>query len=247
MAPPPPASALIVVQVTRVARVTGATPLGETLPNPNQTDRKYQLFGTDLGILWDCGQGEVMAAFGDSYGRGWGGDGGGPGNADWRSNVLALSRDDDPAKGLVFTTMTQDRSGHAKELIASRKDDAEATSIPTGGITVGTRHYMTYMSVHRWGLPGLWRDLGKTVLFVTHDLDEAAALGDRCVVFSGRGSGASGCKRSPGTIHAIVPVPLPPGRDPMRLRADPVFQRLTAQLWDMMAPDPDHLPDEAHR
>ncbi len=93
----------------------------------------------------------------------------------------------------------------------------------------------------------LCRDLGKTVLFVTHDLDEAAALGDRCVVFSGRGSGASGCKRSPGTIHAIVPVPLPPGRDPMRLRADPVFQRLTAQLWDMMAPDPDHLPDEAHR
>ena len=28
--------------------------------------------------------------------------------------------------------------------------------------------------------------LGKTVLFVTHDLDEAIALGDRCVVFSGR-------------------------------------------------------------
>lgn len=72
----------------------------------------------------------------------------------------------------------------------------------------------------------LCRDLGKTVLFVTHDLDEAAALGDRCVVFTGR----------PGTIRAIVPIPLPPDRNPMRLRGEPVFQRLTAQLWDMMAP-----------
>ena len=37
----------------------------------------------------------------------------------------------------------------------------------------------------------LSRQLNKTVLFVTHDLDEAAALGDRCVVFSAR----------PGTIR----------------------------------------------
>lgn len=157
LTPPPPTSALTVMQVTRMARVTGATPPGESLPNPNQTDRHYRLLGTDLGILWDCGHGEVMIAFGDSYGLGWGGDGGGPGNADWRSNVLALSHDDDPARGLVFTTMIQDTPGHAQEVIASRKDGDEVTSIPTGGITVGARHYLAFMSVHHWGLPGQWQ------------------------------------------------------------------------------------------
>ena len=40
----------------------------------------------------------------------------------------------------------------------------------------------------------LCRRLGKTVMFVTHDLDEAVAIGDRCVVFTGR----------PGTIDRVV-------------------------------------------
>lgn len=44
----------------------------------------------------------------------------------------------------------------------------------------------------------LSRQLKKTVLFVTHDLDEAVALGDRCLIFSGR----------PGTIVRDVTIPL---------------------------------------
>jgi NitT/TauT family transport system ATP-binding protein len=81
----------------------------------------------------------------------------------------------------------------------------------------------------------LCRDLGKTVMFVTHDLDEAVALGDRCVVFTGR----------PGTIRAIVDVPLPRDRNPLRLRADETFIRLTASLWDMIVPSTpsDGTPD----
>jgi len=154
--PPYASYSLMPGPVTRIARVTGATPPGEGLPNPNHTDLKDQLFGTDLGILWAVGDNKVMIAFGDTYGRGWGGAGGGPPTADWRSNTLALSTDADPAKGLVFTTMIQDKPGHAGELIASRKDGTELTVIPTAGVTVGSRHYIHFMSVQWWGPPGVW-------------------------------------------------------------------------------------------
>ena len=72
----------------------------------------------------------------------------------------------------------------------------------------------------------LSRRLSKTVLFVTHDLDEAAALCDRCVVFSAR----------PGTIRAVVDSPLPRERDLLRLRHDPRYVQLAAALWDMITP-----------
>ena len=70
------------------------------------------------------------------------------------------------------------------------------------------------------------RRLGKTILFVTHDLDEAVALADRIAVFSPR----------PGTIRRIVESPLPRDRDLLRLRHDPNYVSLTAELWDMIAP-----------
>ena len=70
------------------------------------------------------------------------------------------------------------------------------------------------------------RRLGKTVVFVTHDLDEAVALADRVAVFSAR----------PGTIRSIVASPLARDRDLLRLRRDPAFVSLTAELWDMLAP-----------
>ncbi len=72
----------------------------------------------------------------------------------------------------------------------------------------------------------LSRRLNKSVLFVTHDLDEAAALGDRCVVFSPR----------PGSIRSILDSPLPRERDLLRLRHDQRYVRLAAELWDMITP-----------
>jgi NitT/TauT family transport system ATP-binding protein len=73
---------------------------------------------------------------------------------------------------------------------------------------------------------GLSRRLKKTVLFVTHDLDEAVALGDRCLVFSPR----------PGTIIKDVQIPLPRNRNIMELRRDPAYQRICGELWDFIAP-----------
>ena len=141
--------------VTQVARVTGATPSGETLPNPNQTHTNYEVMGTDLGILWDKGNGEIFALFGDTFGHGWCGNGGCGGG--WRSNVLAKSSDKTLADGLSFSTMIQDGSRHAKKLLASKKvNNDEITVIPTAGVTVGSRHYIHYMSVNNWGDPGKW-------------------------------------------------------------------------------------------
>ncbi|WP_372633075.1 DUF4185 domain-containing protein [Cohnella sp.] len=150
-----PAGAVTPSNVTKVARVTGATPAGETLPNPNQTHTNYQVEGTDLGMMWDKGGGEIFVLFGDTFGPGWCGDGGcGTG---WRSNVLAKSADANLADGLTFATMIQDTPGHAKEILSSKKiNNDEITVIPTAGVTVGARHYIHYMSVHHWGDPGMW-------------------------------------------------------------------------------------------
>lgn len=70
------------------------------------------------------------------------------------------------------------------------------------------------------------RRLGKTILFVTHDLDEAVALGDTIAVFSPR----------PGTITQVIQSPLPRDRDLARLRHDSDYVGLAAELWDMVVP-----------
>ena len=56
--------------------------------------------------------------------------------------------------------------------------------------------------------------------------EEAAALGDRCVVFTAR----------PGRIRSILASPLPRERDLMRLRHDRQYVQLAAELWDMITP-----------
>lgn len=70
------------------------------------------------------------------------------------------------------------------------------------------------------------RSLKKTILFVTHDLDEAVALSDRAVVFTAR----------PGRIRQITTTPLPRERNLAALRHDPEYTRMTAELWDLIMP-----------
>jgi NitT/TauT family transport system ATP-binding protein len=52
-------------------------------------------------------------------------------------------------------------------------------------------------------LSRLWQDLGRTALFITHDIDEAVLLGDRLIVMS----------RRPGRIRLDIPIDLPRPRD----------------------------------
>jgi Domain of unknown function (DUF4185) len=140
-------------QASPVAVLTGAESI-------NATEARYQIKGTDLGIMWTDERGRILAAFGDTFGPGWAGINSGfanPGKIDWRSNTLARSTDRNPTDGMSFDNFVTDRPGHAKELLSSlKRDGVEMTKIPTGGINIGGRDYMAYMSVRQFTTPGRW-------------------------------------------------------------------------------------------
>lgn len=139
-----------VTGLTRVAKITGAD-------SCNDTARRFGIHATDLGILWDDGRGGVLAAFGDTYGEGWGGHGAGPRHADWRYNVIARSTNTDLDAGLLFDSVSKRDDGLAAQIIAGDNTGiSEHTVIPTAGIAVNGRNYLHYMSVRHWGMPGVW-------------------------------------------------------------------------------------------
>jgi NitT/TauT family transport system ATP-binding protein len=70
----------------------------------------------------------------------------------------------------------------------------------------------------------IWENTGKTVVFVTHSIDEALTLADRIVVMSAQ----------PGTIKADIPVPFPRPRALTAVRSDPKFAELFTQIWDLL-------------
>ncbi|WP_420813845.1 ABC transporter ATP-binding protein [Phytoactinopolyspora endophytica] len=70
----------------------------------------------------------------------------------------------------------------------------------------------------------LWRRLGVTVLFVTHDIDESIYLGQRVLVLSGR----------PTEILANVTVDLPTDRDQLTTRSAPEFGRLRGEVYELV-------------
>ncbi len=73
-------------------------------------------------------------------------------------------------------------------------------------------------------LLSIWEGSAKTVLFITHGIDEAIALGDRIVVMTAQ----------PGRIKEIVPIDFPRPRSVAELRADPRFGALELAIWRML-------------
>jgi NitT/TauT family transport system ATP-binding protein len=67
----------------------------------------------------------------------------------------------------------------------------------------------------------LWHRFSMTVLFVTHDIDEAVYLGQRVLVLSS----------SPTVIQDDVAVDLPDERDQLTTRADPRFTELRGRVY----------------
>ncbi|WP_040784572.1 DUF4185 domain-containing protein [Nocardia pneumoniae] len=125
-----------------VAKLTGAHSV-------NRTDKRWQVDGTDLGIMWESAPGEITTVFGDTVGRGFHPPGGM--GLDWRSNVLAFSTDRDLTDGMTYDRMVTDDRCHAAEVLSSRKlDNVEVTTIPTSGFALGDRQYLSYMSIRTW-------------------------------------------------------------------------------------------------
>ncbi|GAA3750868.1 ABC transporter ATP-binding protein [Plantactinospora mayteni] len=67
----------------------------------------------------------------------------------------------------------------------------------------------------------LWQRLGVTILFVTHDIDEAVYLGQRVLVLSG----------SPTVVLDDVAIDLPAERDQLGTRSSARFGELRAQVF----------------
>lgn len=68
------------------------------------------------------------------------------------------------------------------------------------------------------------RHLNMTVLFVTHDIDEAVYMGDRVVVLSG----------APARVSEDLTVDLPRERDQIQTKALPRYGELRAQVFDLI-------------
>lgn len=67
----------------------------------------------------------------------------------------------------------------------------------------------------------LWTASGGSVVFVTHDIEEAIALADRVFVLSAR----------PATLKAVYPVDLPRPRVMAQVRYEPAFIELSKRIW----------------
>ncbi len=68
----------------------------------------------------------------------------------------------------------------------------------------------------------VWEEHRKTVVYITHSIDEALVLGDRVIVMSAR----------PGRVKAEVGVTLPRPRSVYGLKSTPAFAELVAKVWE---------------
>ncbi|MGE3272359.1 MAG: ABC transporter ATP-binding protein [Chloroflexota bacterium] len=70
----------------------------------------------------------------------------------------------------------------------------------------------------------IWEESRRTVVFITHSIDEALVLGDRVLVMTAR----------PGTIKADIPVPFDRPRGSYELKASPAFGELSFAVWSQL-------------
>jgi NitT/TauT family transport system ATP-binding protein len=90
---------------------------------------------------------------------------------------------------------------------------------PFGALDAQTRELMQVELLQ------IWRDTGKTVVFVTHSVDEAIFLSQRIVVMSA----------NPGRISEVLEVPFGYPRDDS-IKMDPAYGEMRHRLWQMLSP-----------
>ncbi len=70
----------------------------------------------------------------------------------------------------------------------------------------------------------VWDESRKTVVFVTHSVDEAVTLSDTVIVMTAR----------PARIKSVIEVPFARPRDVLELRKDPEYGRVVYQIWESL-------------
>ncbi len=91
----------------------------------------------------------------------------------------------------------------------------------------GALDSQTRLSMQQW-LLSVWQNEGRTIVFVTHDIDEAIFLADRIVVMSPR----------PGRITELIDVPLDRPR-PTSILTESHFVALKAHILSLIYSDND--------
>ena len=92
---------------------------------------------------------------------------------------------------------------------------------PYGALDAQTREHL------QQELLSIWRRTGTTVVFITHDIDEAVFLGQRVGVMSSR----------PGRIKAVVDIALDHGGPNQDVRSTEQFARYRHQVWSLLRSD----------
>lgn len=70
----------------------------------------------------------------------------------------------------------------------------------------------------------IWEETRKTVVFITHSIDEAVVLADRILLTTA----------APGRVKAVVSVPFPRPRQAYEIRTNPAYGQLTHHLWELL-------------
>jgi NitT/TauT family transport system ATP-binding protein len=118
-------------------------------------------------------------------------------------------------------------SGGMKQRVAIARAMANDPEVllmdePFGALDSQTRHSMQQLLLR------VWEHSKKTVLFVTHDIDEAIVLADRVFVMSGR----------PGLIRKELVVPFARPRD-IDLVMEPEFTAMKREILSLLKSDQD--------
>jgi len=94
---------------------------------------------------------------------------------------------------------------------------------PFGSLDAQTRETM------QEELTRIWERTGKTIVFVTHDIEEAVYLGDRVVVLTAR----------PARVREEIAISLPRPRD-LSVRKSVAFHESRNYIWDLIRSEGNH-------
>ncbi len=141
--------------------------------------------------------------------------------ADWRAKVQEAI-DMVGLKGFESSYPRELSGGMQQRVGLARAFVAEPRILlmdePLGAVDALTREVM------RDEIEKLIEATGKTVLFITHSIEEAILLGDRIVVF----------KSHPGAIKEIITTDIPRPRSERSVQHDPRFLELRDHLWEAL-------------
>ena len=142
--------------------------------SPNRTDKRFAITATDVGVPWDNGSGQVLMAFGDTWGKC-------NGAMVWRHNtMLRANGNSDLSKGITIPSAHPGNNRSGASVTAADPTFAqpitnavgikniEVGRIPTAGISIGGVQYRSFMSIARWGEAGRW-ETNFSALASSHD------------------------------------------------------------------------------